>query len=40
MTAIYWVMSAKQEPTQQKRLNELISDCENGLKIKPLRNLR
>jgi len=36
-TAIYWVMSAKQEPTRQKRLNELIKDSEAGLKIKPLR---
>lgn len=36
-TAIYWVMSAKQEPTRQKRLNELILDSENRLKIKPLR---
>jgi len=39
-TAIYWVMSAKQEPTRQKRLNDLISDSKNGLKIKPLRNIR
>ena len=39
-TAIYWVMSAKQEATRFKRLNELISDSENGLKIKPLRNIR
>jgi len=36
-TAIYWVMSAKQEPTRQKRLNELITDSEAKLKIKPLR---
>ena len=36
-TAIYWVMSAKQELTRQKRLNELISDSENRLKIKLLR---
>jgi len=36
-TAIFWMMSAKQEPTRQKRLNELISDSENGLKIKPMR---
>ena len=36
-TAIYWMMSAKQEPTRQKRLSELIADSENGLKIKPLR---
>ncbi len=25
-----WVMSAKQEATQKKRLNELIADCEAG----------
>jgi len=36
-TAIYWVMSARQEPTRQKRLNKLIADSEAGLKIKPLR---
>jgi len=35
-TAIYWVMSAKQEATRIKRMNELISDCEAGIKIKPL----
>jgi len=40
MTAIYWVMSAKREATRQKRLNDLISDSKNGLKIKPLRNIR
>ena len=36
-TAIYWVVSAKQEMTRQKRLSELIADSEKGLKIKPLR---
>jgi len=36
-TASYWVMSAKQEMTRQKRMNELIADSEKGLKIKPLR---
>ena len=36
-TAFFWVMSAKQELTRQKRLNELIADSEAGLKIKPLR---
>jgi uncharacterized protein YdeI (YjbR/CyaY-like superfamily) len=36
-TAIYWVMSAKQETTRQKRMDELIEDSEKGLKIKPLR---
>jgi uncharacterized protein YdeI (YjbR/CyaY-like superfamily) len=34
---IYWVMSAKQETTRLKRLNDLIADSEAGLKIKPLR---
>ena len=28
-TSIHWVMSAKQEATQQKRLLQLISDSEN-----------
>jgi uncharacterized protein YdeI (YjbR/CyaY-like superfamily) len=36
-TATFWVMSAKQEPTRQKRLAELIADSDAGLKIKPLR---
>ena len=36
-TVFYWVMSAKQEQTRQKRLAELIADCEAGLKIKPFR---
>ncbi len=36
-TTIFWIMSAKQEPTRQKRLKELITDSENRLKIKPLR---
>ena len=36
-TAIYWILSAKQEPTRQKRLAELIADSEAGLKIKLLR---
>lgn len=35
-TAIYWVMSPKQESTKQKRLETLINDCEAGKKIKPL----
>lgn len=34
--SIRWVMSAKQEITRQKRLNELISDSESGRKIKGL----
>lgn len=36
-TATYWVMSAKQEKTRFKRLNELIVDSENQQKIKALR---
>lgn len=35
--AQHWVMSAKQEKTRHKRLNELISDSENQRKVKPLR---
>jgi hypothetical protein len=35
--AINWVMSAKQEATQLKRLAELITDSEAGLRIKMLR---
>ena len=38
-TAIFWLMSAKQELTRQKRLSELIADSEAGLKIKPLRRI-
>lgn len=34
--SILWVMSAKQETTRVKRLNELIRDSEAGRKIKPL----
>lgn len=34
--SIRWVMSAKQEITRQKRLNELINDCESKRKIKGL----
>ena len=33
----HWVMSAKQEKTRQKRLNELITDSENQQKIKAMR---
>lgn len=36
-TAIHWVVSARREETKLKRLQELISDCENGRKIKLLR---
>ena len=35
-TAVHWVMSAKQEATREKRLNELITDSEAGRKIKSL----
>ena len=31
-----WVMSAKQESTKLKRLNELINDCAAGRKIKAM----
>jgi uncharacterized protein YdeI (YjbR/CyaY-like superfamily) len=34
--ATRWVMSAKQESTRARRLNELIRDSENGRKIKQL----
>ena len=34
--ATNWVMSAKQETTRIKRLNELITDCAAGRKIKSL----
>ena len=36
-TAVYRVMSAKREETREKRLTELISDSEKGLRIKELR---
>ena len=35
-TAIHWVMSAKQEITKVKRLDELMRDCEEERKIKRL----
>lgn len=38
--AINWVMSAKQESTQKKRLTELITDSENHQRIKNLRPLK
>jgi len=34
--AAWWVMSAKQPATQEKRLATLITDCANGRKIKLL----
>jgi len=36
-TATFWVMSAKREETRERRLNQLIEDCANGLHVKPLR---
>jgi uncharacterized protein YdeI (YjbR/CyaY-like superfamily) len=38
--AIWWVISAKQEETQMRRLGTLIDDSENGLRIKQLRPLK
>ena len=35
--AIRWVMTAKQPVTRLSHLNALINDCEEGVKIKPLR---
>ncbi|KAB2878150.1 bacteriocin-protection protein [bacterium] len=35
--ATWWVMSAKQEETQLKRLEQLIKDSEAGVRIKQLR---
>jgi uncharacterized protein YdeI (YjbR/CyaY-like superfamily) len=36
-TATFWVTSAKQEETRQRRLGTLIADSESGQPIKPLR---
>ncbi len=36
-TATFWVVSAKQEETQQRRLATLIADSERGQPIRPLR---
>lgn len=35
--ALHWVMNAKQETTRINRLNTLINDSEQNMKIKPLR---
>lgn len=35
--AIWWVLSAKQETTKLKRLQTLIQDSENNLRIGPMR---
>lgn len=36
-TAIWWVISAKQEATKLRRLDTLIKDSESGVKVKPFR---
>jgi uncharacterized protein YdeI (YjbR/CyaY-like superfamily) len=36
-TATWWVISAKQEETRQRRLATLIKDSEEGIKLKQLR---
>jgi uncharacterized protein YdeI (YjbR/CyaY-like superfamily) len=36
-TALRWIMSAKQEETRLKRLDELIRDCALGKKIKAMK---
>lgn len=36
-TSIHWVMSAKREETQLRRLKILIESCEEGKKIPPLK---
>jgi len=36
-TATYWVMTAKREDTRKRRLEALINDSADGVKIKPLR---
>jgi len=35
--AVWWVMSAKQEATRERRLATLIADSAAGLRVKPLR---
>ena len=35
--AMRWVMDAKREVTRERRLNELIEDSTNGLRIRALR---
>ena len=39
-TATFWVVSAKQEETREKRLATLIADSAHGQPIKPLRRLQ
>jgi uncharacterized protein YdeI (YjbR/CyaY-like superfamily) len=36
-TVTYWVMSAKREETRLKRLNTLIEDSADDMKIKQMR---
>ena len=36
-TVTHWVMSAKQEETRKRRLEQLIGDSQKGLWIPPLR---
>lgn len=36
-TALWWVASAKQEPTRERRLETLIRDSENGERLAQLR---
>jgi uncharacterized protein YdeI (YjbR/CyaY-like superfamily) len=38
-TSTFWVMSAKQEETRKRRFSTLLSDCEHGLLVKPLRRV-
>ena len=38
--ATWWVISAKQEETKEKRLHELIRDSEDGLRVKHLRRTK
>ena len=35
---IYWVLSAKQQVTRDRRMAELVADCAAGRPIKPLRS--
>ncbi|RYE21390.1 MAG: bacteriocin-protection protein [Sphingobacteriales bacterium] len=37
---VWWLVTARQEATQQKRLQELIADSEAGIKVKHLRALQ
>jgi uncharacterized protein YdeI (YjbR/CyaY-like superfamily) len=35
--SIFWIMSAKKEETQQRRFATLMTDCQHGQLVKPLR---